>query len=468
MQPLRRSEFIRTVPAQVTPFLEPAIHLFRTFFLLPHSGTPMLESIVKRHCCPRVLSTLALLGSLIAVAGNDLKDKQHTDFNYGQAVAPDAWVQSIVVTCPDYRSQVQGNVTVAFKAPGMSSANAFCWRQPTTENPSRWGHDACLTPQGIRLKADGSGTFVFPADNFPYGPVNVRILAHNQQGQRDICELQLYNTGGVRWNQGIPDTDPPAAQGMKLVFDDDFDEPLSISKDGRGARYNAHKPRFGDFSGWPFSDPAGPNNPFEQIDTYLRIKARKPEGTKGFTGLIASVDMDGKGFCATVPAYFECRFVAQSAAGTWPAFWTLTRSGLDRRTPADELDIVEAYGGVGAGNPNHPGYEIVSHFWRQTHPDGAEKKNVTRRVPIMELGGRSYWSTTFHTYAVKIGLDDTVYYFDDIEVLRHPTNDLSKNEPHFFLANLAIGGISGWPINLERYGNGSDMYLDYIRVYQGE
>ncbi len=390
------------------------------------------------------------------------------DFNYAQEIDPETWVQSIAVTSPAYRAEIEGDVTVEFQASGMTVANAFCWQQPTPENSSEWGHDACLTPEGIALTADGRGSFVFPADAFPHGPVNVRILAHNEEGQRDICELQLFNRGGVRWNLGIPDTAPRAAEGMKLVFVDDFDGPLSISRDGRGARYNAHKPRFGDFSGWPFSDPTGRQNPFEQVGTFLRIKARKPEGTRGSTGLIASVDMDGDGFYARAPAYFECRFIAQSAPGTWPAFWTLTRSGLDRGNPADELDIVEAYGGVGPGNPNHPGYSVTSHFWRQTNPDGSRKRGYSRRVPIMELGGRSYWSTTFQTYGLKIGLDDTVYYFNDIEVLRHPTNELSKTEPHFFLVNLAIGGISGWPIDLERYGNGSDMYIDYIRVYQGE
>ena len=60
----------------------------------------------------------------------------------------------------------------------------------------------------------------------------------------------------------------------------------------------------------------------------------------------------------------------------------------------------------------------------------------------------------------------TGYYFDDIEVLRHPTNVVSRDNPHFFMINYAIGGISGWPIDLERYGNGSDMWVDYVRVYQ--
>src|SRR5690606_32491761 len=175
--------------------------------------------------------------------------------------------------------------------------------------------------------------------------------------------------------------------------------------------------------------------------------------------------MGGNGFWAKPPAYLEARFTAQSAPGTWPAFWTITH--IDRGQPGDELDIAELYGGVGKGNPNHPGYSIVSHFWRQTNPDGSKKKSFNARPAIMEMGGRNYWSTTFHKYAVLIGEKETVYYFDDIEVLRHPTNEVSLR-PHCILLNYAIGGISGWPIDLERYGNGSDMYIDYVRVYQAD
>ena len=56
--------------------------------------------------------------------------------------------------------------------------------------------------------------------------------------------MQLYNDGGIKWNQGIPTQDPDIVKekGLSLVFSDDFDGPLSISNDGRGARYNAHVP----------------------------------------------------------------------------------------------------------------------------------------------------------------------------------------------------------------------------------
>lgn len=414
------------------------------------------------------LAVMTLLSSsrLAAAPAGQGIDGYH-EFNNGHMTGGEGWVQSISVSTPALRSEVRGDVTVRFTAPGMTEAQAFCWRQPTDHEPSPWGHDVNLTRGSLKLGADGAGSFVFPADHFPNGPANIRILAVDGKGRRDSYELQLFNLGGVKWNQGIPKEDPPAAKGLKLIFADDFDGPLSISKDGRGARYNAHKPRYGDFSGWPFTSPAGDGKPFSQTGTWLRISARKDaESPKGRSGIIASVDMDGKGLWAKAPSYFECRFTAQSAPGTWPAFWTLTH--IDRGQPGDELDIVEAYGGNGKGHPNHPGYSIVSHFWNQTNPDGSKKKGFNTRADIMNLGGKSYWSTTFHTYAVSVGLEETVYYFDDIEVLRHPTNEVSREKPALFLINLAIGGISGWPIDLERYGNGSDMYVDYVRVYAKE
>lgn len=388
----------------------------------------------------------------------------YSDFNHGQNNENGSeWIQSIKVVAPACRSKVKGNVTIKFIAPGMEQAKAFCWQQPTYENANKWGHDVSLTPQIMKITKNREHSFTFNADEFPSGPMNVRIYAQNRKGEKDVFELQLYNMGGVKWNTGIPDEDPPAAKGLKLIFSDDFNTPLSISNDGRNARYNAHKPRFGDFSGWQFADATGENSPFAQIDSYLRIKARKREGTKGSSGLIASVDMDGKGFWAKAPCYLECRFTAQSAPGTWPAFWTITH--LDQGEIGDELDIVEAYGGVGKGNPNHKGYSIVSHFWGQNNSDGTKREHPGTVVPMMDLNGKSYWSTTFHTYGLYIGLEETIYYFDNTEVFRHVTNNISRDYPHVFLINYAIGGISGWPIDLERYGNGSDMYVDFVRVY---
>ncbi|HAI12923.1 MAG TPA: hypothetical protein DCM28_14535 [Phycisphaerales bacterium] len=426
-----------------------------------------------------LLGTVILVLSIVTMVQADTVHKpfndEYLEFSYGQATGGDEWIDCIRVSSPAYRATVTGDVTVELTAPGMEQVKAMCWQQPKFGSTDTWGHDVNLTPNGIKLDDKGNGKFLFPASRFPYGPTTVRIVARNDEGKRDICELQLYNTAGNKWNIGMP-ADPPAAKGMKLAFADDFDGPLSITHDGRGdARYTAHKPGGGDFSGWQFASPKGDGKPFSQVDSFLRISASKGEhAPKGMSGLIASVDADGNGFTFKAPSYLECRFIAQSAVGTWPAFWTLTTNYLGYKGPksgkpgVDELDICELYGGLGKGNPNHPGYSIVSHFWRQKNQWGEKKKGISPRAMIMELGGKSYWSTTFHTYGCYIGVEETVYYFDNIEVLRHPTNDVSLDNEHYFLINYAIGGISRWPIDLSRYDEGTDMYVDFVRVYQGQ
>ena len=406
------------------------------------------------------------------------QEPEYADFYTGQSGASNKgidWVQAISVSSPAYCSDIKGDVTVNFTAPGMTKAEALCWQQPAPGDSDLWGHDVVVA--NITIGSDGNGSFVFHADQFPNGPIMLRIHAKDDGKKQDLCQLQLFNQGGVVWNQGIPKNDPPAAQGMKLLFADDFSGPLSTSPNGNGATYASHKTGGGDFSGWPFTSAEGPLNPFSQVGTWLRIHASKPAGTKGSSGILSSLHADGTGVLATAPCYFECRLMAQSAPGTWPAFWTLTKG--DKNSPikgTDEDDAIEAYGGMGPHNPNFIGYACTSHFWAQPKPAWTEEKGADGKplhhghadVPMMNLGGKSTWSTTFHTYGVLITPTDTVYYFDDIEVLRHPTGDVSKQEPIWFLINYAIGGISGWHIDLNRYGNQSDMWVDYVRVYQGQ
>ena len=372
----------------------------------------------------------------------------------------------------------------------MTHIQARCWQGPTLEHPGEFGHDAVLA--NLSVGPNATSRFVFHADDFPHGPTTIRILATDNGRLKDLYELQLYNEGGIAWREGLPDTAPPAAAGMRLVFADDFDGPLSISSSGRDARYAAHKTGGGDFSGWPFSSPNGENNPFGQRGTWLRIHASKSDGTSGRTGILSSIRSDGTGVCVSAPAYFECRFVAHSAPGTWPAFWTLTRGtiGMSQRNPdyatiaamgTDEHDAVECYGGYGSGNPNHGGrYGVATHFWnqedslpdwtRETLPNGAWNPDY---IPLghwqdtRDYSGGSEWSWTAHDYGVAITETDVVYYLDGVEVHRHPTGAVALAQPSWFLIDYAIGGISGWPIDLERYGNESDMWVDWVRVYSG-
>lgn len=365
-------------------------------------------------------------------------------------IDPKSFIQDIEVISPAPLSDIQGKVKVTVKARYLTNLKAKCVND--------------LTPKGIHFNKNGEGSFVFDARKLPYGPINLQISGTNEQGQQDIFELQLYNTSKKAPRKaGIPDTIPAPANGLELAFSDDFECMPTISKDGRGARYNAHKPRFGDFSGWPFTDPTNDEkSPFNQRDTYLIIQARKEEGSKGRTGLLATVDMDGNGFWAKVPFYMECRMIAHSAPGTWPAFWTVTN--IDRGA-GDELDVIEAYGGWGEGNPNSTDYWVTTHYWGQKDENGKDRKAPYKLVDMGNNGKRTSWSEEFHTYGLYVDKEWTIYYLDDKEVLRHASNSYSYEDAHVPMINYAIGGASGWKIDLERYGNRSNMYVDFIRVF---
>jgi hypothetical protein len=370
----------------------------------------------------------------------------------------------VTVLSPPYGSTISGPTMISIAAPGFSSVMVKCWKQG-----SGWGSDSVVG--NVALDAAGRGSIRFPADQYPHGPITVRLSA-STWSSGDNCYLQLYNEGGVAWQQGIPATPAPEAKGMSLVFADDFDHPLSISSTDPHATYFDHKPGGGDFSALPFTGIRDPNNPFSQVDSYLRIRA--DEKTRS-AGLISSLKWDDSGVKARVPCYFECRFIAPSAPGTWPAFWIMTDYMTDRLqgrdVPVDELDIIEGYGGEGPHNPtkssdtSDAAYIITSHFWNQGAA-GQWQKGVYNHIYERKIGGKAAWWETFHTYGCKITDTDTIYYCDDVEVGRHPTGAISKKYPFFFLIDLAVGG-DGWPVDLSRYNGIADMYVDYVRVYSG-
>ncbi len=129
-------------------------------------------------------------------------------------------LHEIAVSSPEYCSDVAGDTTVTLVAPGFKRLIVKCWKQGD-------GLGSDSTVATVDLDAKGNGSFVFPADAYPHGPVTVRISGENGDA-KDNCYLQLYNKGGVSWNEGMPE-DPPAAEGLALVFADDFNGPFSTS-----------------------------------------------------------------------------------------------------------------------------------------------------------------------------------------------------------------------------------------------
>ena len=376
-------------------------------------------------------------------------------------VAPGA---EIAVVSPDYCSDIKGITPITLSAPGFQTATVHCWKQ----GPG-FGSDSVVAT--VALDAQGHGSFAFPADRYPHGPITLTISG-DTGARHDNCYLQLYNKGGVSWNEGLPKA-PPAAKGMALVFADDFTGPLSISSTDPNAAYYDHKPPNGaqDFSTIPFTGHDSPNNPFTQVDTYLRIRASEKAHS---AGLISSLKNDGSGLKVTLPCYFEARLIGPNAIGTWPAFWLMTDYLTDYvrlgdKTPVDELDIIEAYGGEGSHEPNSGDkYQITPHAWNQGDAGNALGNTnyaaLHNPASMHKAGIPSAWYEAFHTYGCKITAADTIYYCDNIEMGRHPTQPITKKYPLFFMLNLATGG--GWPVDLSRCGGLADMYVDYVRVYQ--
>ena len=367
----------------------------------------------------------------------------------------------VSVTAPAYASDVKGDTPINIAAPGFKTVTVKCWKQGAGV-----GADSTITTLTLDPAGDGLSSFVFPADAYPHGPLTVRISGENGK-TKDNCYLQLYNKGGISWNEGLPKDPPSAAKDLKLVFADDFNGPLSISGTDPKATYYDHKPPHGsqDFSSLPFTSFDKPNNPFSQVDSYLRIRASEKAHS---SGLISSLKNDGTGIKVSIPCYFECRFLAPNAIGTWPAFWLMTDYMTDYKlkgdkTGCDELDIIEGYGGEGPKAPNAGDkYQIASHYWNQGEA-GKTQKGVFSQFSMHKVGIPSTLFETFHIYGCKITATETIYYCDNIEMARHPTGAISKQFPFFFMINLATGG--GWPVNLSRYDGIADMYVDYVRVY---
>ena len=180
----------------------------------------------------------------------------------------------ISVTAPGYGSDVKGDTKISFVAPGFTQITVKCWKQGKD-----FGVDSTIGE--VKLDDRGGGAIMFPADQYPHGPITVRISGRDGN-VKDNCYLQLYNKGGVSWNEGLPKDPPPAAAGMKLIFADDFDKVLSIGADSQATYYD-HKPPDGsqDFSTLAFTSFNRPNNPFSQVDTYLRIRASEKSRSAG-------------------------------------------------------------------------------------------------------------------------------------------------------------------------------------------
>ena len=106
------------------------------------------------------------------------------------------------------------------------------------------------------------------------------------------------------------------------------------------------------------------------------------------------------------------------------------------KAPCDELDIIEAYGGEGPGEPNaFDTYMVTPHCWDQGEAGKAMETKAFEAmhnpIRMRKFGIPSTWYEAFHTYGCKITETDTIYYCDNIEVGRHATLPALQGEAPF-------------------------------------
>jgi beta-glucanase (GH16 family) len=248
-------------------------------------------------------------------------------------------------------------------------------------------------------------------------------------------------------SQSIHGTPPP---GYKLVFDEEFNGPLSVSTWGTPpAKWIAHTPYAGDFGSAWFTGPNEPNapSPFSINNGILTIKAYQDPNRKNNwrSGLLSSVDTHGRGFSVAL-GYFECSMKLPSGAGVWPAFWLCGLNGLEkpRTTNWAEIDVLEGYG------VNSTSHQNV-HVWK---PKGGELSSVGNAT---KLEGTN---DDFHLYGCLVAKDYIRFYFDGQQIWQTATTP-EDLEPLYIMVNLALGG--GWPI--DQTPNPSYLYVHYIRAY---
>lgn len=159
---------------------------------------------------------------------------------------------AIYVLCPLTYSRMRGWRTVHIYAPGLTTVGVTAWSPGARKK---------ALPEKVVAVRTARASVRLNLIALPQGPVTVRIrgVAGPSVGSSTPTFFQLYHAGGLA-PRAAPR--PSAAPGGRtLVYAEEFNRPISISREGRnpGADYAAAKPEFwgpAQFGEAIFPDPA--------------------------------------------------------------------------------------------------------------------------------------------------------------------------------------------------------------------
>jgi Glycosyl hydrolases family 16 len=219
--------------------------------------------------------------------------------------------------------------------------------------------------------------------------------------------------GMVIWSSVASSSASPNLNGYTLAFDEEFNDPLSVSSYGPGTKWIAHTPYGGDFGDAWFSNPTDPKSPFSLQNGFwpLRLGSIRP----------AIITGD-------------------------PGFWLLGLGSVETPKASEaEIDILEEYG----ENPLLAHQTV--HVW---NANGSQFSGIGNSSTCQGM------TTGFHTYGALVNTDFIHFYFDGVELWKTATPP-EATQPLYVMVDLALGG--GWPI--DQTPDLSLLCVDYIHVY---
>lgn len=273
--------------------------------------------------------------------------------------------------------------------------------------------------------------------------------------------FHLFLTGGTNANTSAL---PAGAAGLALQWQDDFTS-LSISRSSMndGSTWYDQMPQGGNFGDQIFTAAASPQNPFQSVGSFLRIReqydpnfAGGQSGTKHWSGgLLSTAFPDGTTSVQTGHGYYEARVLLPFGSGTWPAFWLLDKDRLsdpNKTYTSREQDIFEQYG------PN------MERFTASVHRYLAVSRADTQTYKIV---GTPDLRWEFHRIGWLQTPNGVRLYFDDVPVMSDTYFKTSgpNDALNFILLNLALTpGPSNAPETVPP-GSYHDMFVDSVRYY---
>lgn len=254
---------------------------------------------------------------------------------------------------------------------------------------------------------------------------------------------------------------PPGVDGMRMVFDDEFDDSGTIDLTGTGAAGHQW------YTDKPFSWKTAPASAISVSDGVLTIDP-SVSGQNYQMGTASPRSRRGKGFHY---GYFEARmaFDPDDAPGSdgFPAFWGLSYSqamgaGRDRTV---ELDFFEAMHKSGASHIQYDDSFAGTVHELQLSSD-ADRANYGNN--IASLTGTDW--KQFHVYACLWQPGSIQWYFDGKLVLTQHYGANATPEPN--ASNLPRGTFGQLDTDAQGQmvilGTGSHypLKVDWVRIHQ--